>query len=148
MAEVKGLKELLTKLKKLGKEGEKRIAETTEITAKDIEAKAKNNVTNQNLVDTGKLRQDIRAVEVDPLNWKIYANFSGLTPYSAYHEFGTGGLYVPHPELSEMASDFRGGKIRLVNIRPRPYLYPAFVDGRIKYIDELKNELEALTNGI
>lgn len=94
------------------------------------------------------MRQDIRAVEVDPLNWKIYANFSGITPYAAYMEFGTGGLVEVPAELEEIAVQFKGAGVKRIDLRPQPYLYPAFVEGRVNYVKDLEQDLEDLTNGI
>ena len=149
MADIKGMKELLAKLKKLGKEGEESIAVVTEVVAKQIEGSAKLKAP----VDLGKLRQDIVAVKVDNLNWKIYANYSGLTPYSAYQEFGTGGL-VDLTYLTEagypvsVAERFKGASQDRVNLPAQPFLFPAYLEGRVQYIEELKKELEFLTNGV
>lgn len=45
--------------------------------------------------------------------------------YAPYVEFGTGTLVRVASDLSEYASQFRGKGIRKVNLRARPYFFPA-----------------------
>ena len=68
----------------------------------------------------------------------------GTAPYSAYMEFGTGGLVEVPKELKDQAIKFKGNGVKQVNLRPQPYLYPAFVKGRKNYIKSLKKELKRL----
>ena len=143
--EIKGLDKLLKDLVKLGDEGVKAIADVTEANARDIEVTAKQLAPKG---DTGKLQQSIKALEVDKLNWKVLANSTGLVPYAAYMEFGTGGLVEVPSELSEMAIKFKGKGIKKVDLRPQPYLYPALVKGRKQYVEDLQNELEVLTKKV
>ena len=142
--DIKGLDKLLKDLQALGPDGVSVIEETTELIARDIEVDAKQLAPK----DTGKLAQGIKALKVDKLNWKVYANATGLAPYSAYMEFGTGGLVDVPAELAEMAIKFKGKGIKKIDLRPQPFLYPAFVKGRKNYVKELETELKALTKKI
>jgi hypothetical protein len=74
------------------------------------------------------------------------ANATGLAPYSAYIEFGTGRAVQVPTELKEIAILFKGKGVKEINLQPQPYLYPAFVKGRKKYLQDLKDLLEHLTN--
>jgi HK97 gp10 family phage protein len=144
--EIKGLKNLIKELDKFGVEWKKTVSELTEASAREIETNAKMNA--QSSVDTGKLRQGIKAIEQTPLEWKVYANATGLAPYSAYVEFGTGGLVEVPQELTEVALKFKGKGIRRIDLRPRPFLYPAYVKGRKQYLEDLEAELKHLVSKI
>lgn len=135
--EVKGLNSVIANLRKYGKEAEKDIEGVTEIVARNIEKNAKTNVA----ADLGKLGQSIQAVKDTPLNWKIEAG-GFLAPYAPFVEFGTGGLVQVPTELKEMAIKFKGKGIKQVNLRARPYLYPALLRGRIEYLEKLKKVLD------
>lgn len=139
--EIKGLNTVISNLRKHGKEAQKDIEGVTQQVARNIEKYAKENV-NANSSNLGDLAQSINAVEENALNWKIIANNSGLAPYCAYVEFGTGGLVEVPNELKDQALKFKGKGIKQINLRPRPYLYPALLRGRIEYLDKLKKVLE------
>ena len=138
---VKGLKSVLGSLKKFGKEADESVEIITFATAKDIELNAKQLAPVNKGKHGGFLRQMIAAEEVDPKNWRIVAKAN----YSAYMEFGTGGLVSVPKELKEMAMRFKGGGIRQINITPRPFLYPSWKKGQKEYLKELKKELKLLT---
>ena len=141
---IQGLDNLIKDLQAFGVEGEKMVSQLTESNAREIEATAKQIAP----YDLGTLRQNIKAIAVDKLNWKVYANAFGTAPYSAYQEFGTGGLVDVPPELAEMAIRFKGKGVKKVNIPPRPFLYPAFVVGREDYYQDLKKGLNELTKKV
>ena len=141
MIEIKGFDKLIKDIKAIGVEGEKRIAETTEGNAREIEATAKQIAP----FDLGALRQNIKALEQDKLNWAVYANAFGNAPYSAYQEFGTGGLVEVPDELKDIAIKFKGKGIKKIDMRPQPFLYPAFVKGRTQYVKDLESDLIELT---
>ena len=131
---VKGLKELLKKLDALGDGIGTKVEAILWDNAREIEYKAKRNTVPQ--IDTGKLIQSIAAgqnveqARKGVLSIEFNANSTGLAPYAAYVEFGTGGLVNVPPELQDEAIKFKGKGIRQVNLRPRPYLYPALVEQR------------------
>ena len=141
---VKGLDKLIKDLHKLGAVGVQAIADVTEFTARDIERDAKI-LAPVNKRDTGgDLRQGIQHQEIDRFHYRVVAH----QKYSAYQEFGTGGLVEVPQELYDIAIQFKGKGIRQVNIPPRAFLYPAFVKGRNQYYNDLKDELDRLTNDI
>lgn len=133
----KGLKNILKSLEKFGDEAKQMVEDTTVAVAHEIEADAKRLAP----VDMGFLRNQIFTQEVDPLNYEIVAG----AYYSAYMEFGTGGLVEVPEEMKEIAIQFKGKGIKQINIMPRPFLYPAFVKGRTQYIDDLQDVLDDLT---
>lgn len=143
--EIKGLDKLLKDLSNLGEEGKTAIREVTIVNAQEIAANAK---IAARVGDTGKLQQSITVVEIDKLTQKVLVNSTGLAPYAAYVEFGTGGLVEVPDELKDQAIKFIGKGIREVNLHARPYLYPSFVKGRKQYVADLEDELNTLTKKI
>jgi HK97 gp10 family phage protein len=135
--EIKGLNTVLANIRKYGKEAEKDIEGVTELVARNIEKNAKNYAP----ANFGKLGQSIQAVKDTPLNWKIEAG-GVIAPYAPFVEFGTGGLVNVPNELKDQAIKFKGKGIKQVNLRARPYLYPALLQGRTEYLDKLKKVLE------
>jgi HK97 gp10 family phage protein len=135
--EIKGLNSVISNLRKYGKEAEKDIEGVTEQIARKIELYAKQNAPT----DLGKLGQSIQAKKETPTNWNIEAG-GVLAPYAPFVEFGTGGLVEVPNELKEQAIKFKGKGIKQINLRPRPFLYPALIRGRQEYIDKLKKVLE------
>ena len=138
---LKGLKETLTSIRKFGDEVEKEIHIITGDTATQIELEAKQKAS----LDFGDLRQGIKAVELEKASFKVYTNYNGNAPYSAYVEFGTGTRVKVPEEMQEMAIKFIGKGVKEVNLQARPFLYPAFVQNREKYLEELKDMLIDLT---
>lgn len=136
--EIKGLNSVLSNLRKYGKEAEKEIEGATEQIARKIESYAKQTVV---VGETGKLGQSIQAVKENEFNWNIEAG-GVLAPYAPFIEFGTGGLVEVPNELKEQALKFKGKGIKQINLRARPFLYPALLRGRIEYVEKLKKVLE------
>lgn len=137
---IKGLNTVIAELRRYGKEAEKDIEAVTEQVARNIEKYAKENANA--FTDNGDLAQSINAVKQNALDWKIIANNSGIAPYVAYVEFGTGGLVDVPQELQDQAIKFKGKGIKQINLRPRPYLYPAFLRGSTEYVEKLKKVLD------
>ena len=135
--EIKGLNSVLANIRKYGKEAEKDIEGVTELVARNIEKNAKNYAPAK----FGKLGQSIQAVKDTPLNWVIEAG-GVIAPYAPFVEFGTGGLVDVPNELKDQAIKFKGKGIKQVNLRPRPYLYPALLQGRTEYLEKLKKVLD------
>lgn len=133
---IKGINKVISDLQKYGKEAEKDIAGVTEQMARKIESYAKQNAP----VDLGKLGQSIQAVKDTELTWTIEAG-GGLAPYAPFVEFGTGGLVEVPNELKDQAIKFKGKGIKKINLRARPFLYPALLRGRVEYLDKLKKVL-------
>ncbi len=133
----KNLNKVLKSLRKFGEEAERLIEDTTIANASEIEADAKRLAP----VDKGFLRNQIFTREVDKLNYEIVAG----APYSAYMEFGTGGLVSVPDELKEIAIQYKGKGVRQINLAPQPFLYPAWIKGRKQYVDDLTDYLNDLT---
>ena len=144
---IKGLDKLVKDLKALGAEGVDRIADTTEVTARDMALHAAN-TARKIAFDNGDLVQGIGPVKRSDLHWSVLANKNNIAPYSAYVEFGTGGRVSVPKELKDVAIKFIGKGVKEVNIKPRPFLYPALLQGRIDYIKALKQDLKDLTKNI
>lgn len=138
---VKGLVKVLKSLDKLGKEAKDGVHIVTGDTSTQIALGAINNAP----IDLGKLRQGIKSIELGYSNFKVMTNVNNIAPYTAYMEFGTGGLVKVPNELKDIAIKFKGKGVKEVNISPRPFLYPAFVKGRKQYLKDLKDLLEYLT---
>ena len=139
-AKLKGVDKLLKDFRGFGKEGVKEFSSITKLTAQDIEGNAKINAP----IDLGKLRQSIHAVKITDLAYKVNVGVE----YGAYMEFGTGALVTVPDELKSVAMHFIGKGVRQINLRPQPYLYPAFVKGRVQYIKDLKGSIKHLTKKI
>jgi len=135
--EIKGINTVIANIKRYGAEATKDIEGITELVARNIEKNAKVNAP----ANFGKLGQSIQAVKFDNLSWKIEAG-GVIAPHAPFVEFGTGGLVEVPTELKEQAIKFKGKGIRKVNLRARPYLYPALLQGRIEYLDKLKKLLK------
>lgn len=135
--EIKGLNNVLANIRKYGKEAEKDIEGVTELVARNIEKNAKQLAP----ANFGKLGQSIQAVKDNRLNWKVEAG-GVIAPYAPFVEFGTGGLVDVPNELKDQAIKFKGKGIKKINLRPRPYLYPALLQGRTEYLEKLKKVLD------
>lgn len=135
--EIKGLNNVLANIRKYGKEAEKDIEGVTELVARNIEKNAKQLAP----ANFGKLGQSIQAVKDTRLNWKVEAG-GVIAPYAPFVEFGTGGLVDVPNELKDQAIKFKGKGIKKINLRPRPYLYPALLQGRTEYLEKLKKVLD------
>lgn len=138
MANVKNINSVISELRKYGKEAEQLIEGITEQSARKIEKDAKQYAP----ANFGKLGQSINAFKEGKSNWIIRAN----APYAAYVEFGTGGLVNVPTELKDIAITWKGKGIRKINLRPRPYMYPALLKGRNEYLETLKKALSKYGN--
>lgn len=140
MSSLKGLDKLLKDLDNMPAELENAVDSIVEDNARQLERSAKRFAP----VDTGKLRQSIIAAKSGELSWKVYVG----EKYGAYIEFGTGGLVQVPEELREMALKFKGKGVRTVNLRPQPYLYPAFELQRDDFYNDIKQMLETKAKSI
>lgn len=138
MANVKNINSVISELRKYGKEAEQMIDGITEQSARKIEKDAKQFAP----ANFGKLGQSINAFKESSSNWVIVAG----APYAAYVEFGTGGLVNVPTELKDIAITWKGKGIRKINLRPRPYMYPALLKGRKEYLETLKKALSKYGN--
>lgn len=130
---VRGINNAISQIRRLSQEAIQKMEDATELTAREIELKAKNLAPT----DLGKLGQSIRAEKITTKKWKIVAG-GLIAPYAPFVEFGTGAMVSVPEEWKEIAIKFKGQGINQVNLRARPYMYPAFVEGRKKYLERLK----------
>jgi len=130
---VKGINNAISKIRKLSQEAIQKMEDATEQTAREIELKAKTLAPT----DLGKLGQSIQAEKVTAKKWKIVAG-GLIAPYAPFVEFGTGRMVEVPNEWKEIAIKFKGQGIKEVNLPARPYMYPAYVEGRKKYLERLK----------
>jgi HK97 gp10 family phage protein len=137
---IKGISSTINELRKFGAKADKIISENIEATSQEMVQKAVSLVPK----DFGKLAQSIQSVKVDNLHYRVEAG-GGVAPYAPYVEYGTGGLFDVPKEFKKQASLAKGKKIKKVNLKPRPYMYPAFVFGSKDLLENLKKELEVLT---
>lgn len=137
---IRGLKELKRDLERLDKQGTILVDQLTEATARDIQIAS----INRAPANFGSLRQGIKVEKVTDLTYRIVAK----ERYSAYVEFGTGGLVRVPTELKELAIKFKGKGIKQINLRPRPYLWPSFKRGTKDYIIDLNQLLDKLVTKI
>ena len=138
---IKGLDKVFKDLSKLGADVDKKVALITRSNAQEIVVDARQRAP----IDLGKLRQGINSEkDKNTFNYKIFAR----EKYSAYMEFGTGGMVKVPNELKEIAIQFKGKGVKEINLQPRPYLYPAFVKGREQYLEDLKALLDNSTKKI
>ena len=144
---VTNLKSVLKSLEKFGDEAKQMVSDTTHQSAENIARDAKAKAPTNKIVGYGGfLRDQIFTKEVDALNYEIVAG----AYYSAYMEFGTGGS-VNLSHLTEagfpksFAEKFKGNNIREVNITAKPFLFPAFIKGRVQYLEDLIDLLSDLT---
>lgn len=129
--------QLTAALSRAGTNMEQFIKDEIEASGREIELKAKSLAP----VDLGTLRQSINYSKV---NNGLGAMISVNVKYAAYQEFGTGGLVSVPPEMQELANYYKGAGTKQINLRPQPFLYPAFVENRQKLIDTLKRKLNTL----
>lgn len=91
----------------------------------DMVRSAKNLVSSQGAVDTGRLLNSISFRKEQFLSYQFVAQ----TDYAAYIEFGTGNRFIT-PEnnaWAKLAGLFRGKGIKQVNLPPRPYMRPSIL---------------------
>ena len=142
---IKGLDKVFKDLSKLGKDIEKKVELTTRSNAQEIAVDARKNARAKGVWDLGDLVGNISyEKDKNTFNYKIFAR----EKYSAFLEFGTGGMVKVPNELKELAIQFKGKGVKEINLQPRPYLYPAFVKGREKYLEDLKALLDSSTKKI
>lgn len=130
---IRGINNAISQIRRLSQEAVQKMEDATELTAREIELKAKTLAPT----DLGKLGQSIRAEKITAKKWKIGAG-GLIAPHAPFVEFGTGGMVSVPEEWKEIAIKFKGQGIKQVNLRAQPYMYPAYVEGRKKYLERLK----------
>ena len=129
---------LLKQIDGFGVDANRMAVAVTNSTADSITSDAKQRAP----VDLGQLRQSIGNTTASIGNNRslIFAN----APYAAYVEFGTGGAVSIPKGFDQLAIKFKGKGIKQINLRPQPYLIPAYLIGVAGYgkklISVLQNE--------
>ena len=118
---IEGLDALIKKMGKLTPKIAKEVALEVNASALAIQSKARRAVP----VDRGVLRNSIQLKEINKGDKIMYTVGSPLK-YAPYIEFGTGGLVSVPAGYEDFAMQFKGKKGVKINLRPRPYLIPAF----------------------
>ena len=118
---IEGLDALIKRLGKLAPEIAKEVAMEVNASALAIQSKARRDV----VVDNSTLRSSIQLKEINRGDKIMYTVGSRLK-YAPYVEFGTGGTVNVPAGYEDFAMQFKGKGIRKINLRPRPYLIPAF----------------------
>ena len=118
---IEGLDALIKRIGKLAPEIAKEVAMEVNASALAIQSKARRDV----VVDNGILRNSIQLKEINTGDKIMYTVGSRLR-YAPYVEFGTGGTVNVPAGYEDFAIQFKGKGIRKINLRPRPYLIPAF----------------------
>lgn len=130
---VRGVNNAISQIRRLGREAILQMEAETESAARGIKLQA----INLAPTNFGKLGQSIEAEKVTKLRWKIVAG-GLIAPYAPFVEFGTGAMVSVPEEWKEIAIKFKGAGIKQVNLPARPYMYPAYIEGRKKYLERLK----------
>lgn len=121
---IEGLDALIKRMGKLAPEIAKEVAMEVNASALAIQSKARRAVAS-NSTDKGRLVGSIQLKEVNTGDKIVYTVGSRLK-YAPYVEFGTGGTVNVPAGYEDFAIQFKGKGIRKINLRPRPYLIPAF----------------------
>lgn len=130
------INKLLKQIDDFGEDAQRLSVAITNSTADSIVADAKQRAP----VDLGQLRLSIghTTARVGFNLSFIFAN----APYSAYVEFGTGGRVSIPKGFEQMAARFKGKGIRQIDIKPQPFLIPAYLIGANTYRKKLVTALE------
>lgn len=118
---IEGLDDLIKRMGKLAPKIAKEVALEVNASALAIQSKARRDV----VVDNGILRNSIQLKEINRGDKIMYTVGSRLK-YAPYVEFGTGGEVSVPAGYEDFAMQFKGKGLRKINLRPRPYLIPAF----------------------
>ena len=128
------INKLLKQIDSFGADASRLAVAVTNSTAENIVNNAKQKV----VVDLGQLRQSIgkTTARIGFNRSFVFAN----APYAAFVEFGTGGLVSIPKGFEQIAAKFKGRGIKKINLRPRPYLIPSYLQG----VSEYKKKLVAV----
>lgn len=111
---IHGIKEAIESVKKFPKGFVAEVDAEFEAAARLFERKAKQDAP----VDKGFLKNNISMNRIGKMNYEVVS----AAHYSAYLEWGTGGLVKVPAELAEYAIQFKGQKT-VAGIMPRPFFF-------------------------
>ena len=130
---------LLKQIDSFGQDAKRMAVAITNSTGDSIVADAKQRAP----ADLGQLRLSIghTTARVGYNKSFIFSN----APYSPYVEFGTGGEVSIPAGFEELAAKFKGKGIKKIDIKPQPFLIPAYLIGVASYTKKLSKSLEIET---
>jgi len=129
--ELKGVDELLRKLRERGENMSDIVDKEMTRATLDINAAQRRNTP----VDTGRLRMG----NMFDVSRKLDKELFNGVEYAPYVEFGTGGLVNVPPGLEEIAIQFKGAGVRKVNLPAQPFFFRAFFENKEKMLQNIKN---------
>ena len=118
--QMQGYEKVLESLKKYPKRKDKAVQLALEKGARNIQNTARRYVVAQT-VRSKNLHKQIKAAKIKA-GWRVAV----LADYAPYVEFGTGNLVKVPKGVEEYALLFKGKGIKKVNLRPRPFMFPAY----------------------
>src|SRR5690606_6867196 len=137
---INGLQETLKALDKFGELGVEAVKANVEVAGYNMQAEAMRRVP----VDLGNIKGSI-VIELSDNGLTVALIAGGIAaPHAPFQEFGTGGLVQVPAGMEELASAHRGFGLRQVNIRPQPFMFPAWDKERKEFVVRLNKELERL----
>jgi hypothetical protein len=137
--QIKGLEQLQKKVNKLPDTLIKRIDGEIGATVADINAEQMR-AAPADRGGGGGLRAGIDKQRLAPMSYIMFSQM----PYSAYVEWGTGGLVDVPAGLEDYAIQFKGKGIKQVNLPARPFFFTPFLREK----EALKKRIESLINKI
>lgn len=137
---INGTQSVIKALQKFGQEGTEAIKANVEASGYIMQAEAMQRVP----VDIGNLKASIKIEFSNNGLTTTLVQVTEIAPYGPFIEWGTGGLVTIPEGMQELASQFKGAGLRQVNLRPQPFMFPAWDKERRAFVERLKKELELL----
>ena len=129
-------------MRKMQADYEKEITEAILIATRQTSYGAKQNApVDKRKGHGGGLKASIR-----PFNKGMTGEIVVGASYGPYQEYGTGTKVRVPSELSSYAMQFKGAGVRQVNLRPQPYLYPAFFLNRDRFLKDMDRRIDKIAN--
>ena len=130
-----GIKGLEAKMKNLTKEMSDGIDKDMQAMVMETNAEQKQLApVNKQMGVGGTLRSRTQFAKLSALNYDLISD----TDYSAYVEFGTGGLVNIPAGLEKEAAKYKGKGIRQINMNAQPFFFAPIFRNKIKLIDKIK----------
>lgn len=137
-----GFKSLEKRLEGMSKDVVQQVSDVIDEHIFEINKEQVANVTRQNAVKTGFLRDSNKFEVSQPTYKEVFNNAN----YAAYVEFGTGGKVSVPKELTQYAQQFKGTKGRKVNLPARPFFFAPFFKRRTAMLRDIVKVLQKFGN--
>ena len=128
---ITGLSDAMRILNSVANDHPKKLKQQTRESARIILNNAKRKAPKL----TGKLRNSGFVEELKGSNG-FGQSITFSVDYAPFMEFGTGGLVDIPSGFEELATQFKGSGKRKINLKPQPFLIPAFLDEKPNYISQ------------